>query len=58
MAHLRHGRSFGIRLEGGGDNGGYILRMYSGHSLVASHFGPNFFVLFWSLKKFGVVFLL
>ena len=24
-------------LEGGGDNGGYILEMYSGHSLIASY---------------------
>ena len=24
-------------------NGGYILGMCSGHSLVASYFGPNFF---------------
>ena len=30
-------------LEGGGDNGGYIPKMCSDHSLVASHFGPNFF---------------
>ena len=30
-------------LEGGGDNGGYILEMCSGHSLVALYFGPNFF---------------
>ena len=30
-------------LEGGGDNGGYILEMCSGHSLVASYSGPNCF---------------
>ena len=45
-------------LEGGGDNGGYIFGMCNDHSLVASYFGPNFFVLIWRLKKFGVVFLL
>ena len=30
-------------LEGGGDNGGYILEMYSGHSLDVSYSGSNFF---------------
>ena len=30
-------------LEGGGDNGGYIPGMCIGHSLVVSHFGPNYF---------------
>ena len=30
-------------LKGGGNNGGYILRMCSGHSLVASYSSPNFF---------------
>ena len=30
-------------LEGGGDNGGYILGMCSDLLLVASHSGPNFF---------------
>ena len=30
-------------LEGGGDNGGYILWMCDGHSLVASYSNPNFF---------------
>ena len=30
-------------LEGGGDNGGYIPEMCGDLSLVASHFGPNFF---------------
>ena len=30
-------------LEGGGDNGGYIFGTCSGHSLIASYSGPNFF---------------
>ena len=30
-------------LEGGQDNGGYILEMCSSHSLVALYSGPNFF---------------
>ena len=30
-------------LEGGGDSGGYILEMCSGHSLVASYSSSNFF---------------
>ena len=32
-----------LGLEGGGDNGGYILGMCSGHSLVASYSSSNFF---------------
>ena len=28
-------------LDGGGDNGGYILKMCTGHSLVASYSGPK-----------------
>ena len=40
------------RLEGGGDNGGYILGMCSDLSLVALHSGPNFFLVsFWMLKS-------
>ena len=30
-------------LEGGGDNGGLILEVCTGHSLVASYSCPNFF---------------
>ena len=30
-------------LEGGGDSGGYILKMCNGHSLVASYSGPIYF---------------
>ena len=44
------------RLEDGGDNGGYILEMCSGHSLVASYSSPNFLVSFWCIKKFGTLF--
>ena len=33
-------------LEGGGDNGGYIPRMCSELSLVASPFGPTFFSIY------------
>ena len=48
-----------LGLEGGGDNGGYILGMCSGHPLVASYSSPNFFSLsLWSLKKFSIVFSL
>ena len=43
MAYTRHGRSFDTRVEGNGDNGGYILGMYNGHSLIASYSSPNFF---------------
>ena len=43
MAHPRQGRSFGMRVEGGRDNGGYILGMCNGHSLIASYSSPNFF---------------
>ena len=45
-----------LGLEGGGDNGGYILRMCSDLLLVASHFGPNFFRLILDIRKFGIVF--
>ena len=31
-------------LEGGGDNGSYIIGMCSGHSLVASYSGPKIFL--------------
>ena len=44
VAHLGKVEALVQRLEGGGDNGGYILGMYSGHSLVASYTGPNFFL--------------
>ena len=44
MAHPRHGRSFGMRVERRWDNGGYILEMCSGHSLIALYSGPNFFL--------------
>ena len=39
-------------LEGVGDNGGYILKMCSGHSLVASYCSPNFFCFVLELKIF------
>ena len=58
VAHPKHGRSFGMRMKGGADNSGYILIMHSGLSLVASYSSPHFLVLFWSLKIFGIVFLL
>ena len=43
-------------LKGGGDNGGYILEMCSGHPLVASYFGPNFFFIIWRFRKLGNIF--
>ena len=49
MAHPRHGESLVGGLKGGRNNSGYILRMYSGHSLVASYSSPNFFGLFFEL---------
>ena len=45
-------------LEGGGDNGGYILGMCSGHSLVASYSGPIFYWShFGSLERLVLSFL-
>ena len=43
-------------LEGGGDNGGQILRMCTCHLLVASYSGPKIFALFWCIKKFSAYF--
>ena len=37
-------------LEGGGDNGGYILGTCSGHSLIASYSSPKTF-----LSHFGAL---
>ena len=45
-------------LEGSGDYGGYILKMYSGHSLVAPYSSPNFFGShFGALESLGLSFL-
>ena len=35
-----------MRLEGGGDNNGYILKMCNGHSLVALYSSPKKFLIF------------
>ena len=45
-------------LEGGGNNGSYILGMCSDHSLVASYSSPNFFMqLFEGLESLVPSFL-
>ena len=39
-------------LKGGGDNGGYILKMCNGHLLVASYLDPKIFLsLFGGLES-------
>ena len=41
MVHLRHGGSFDMRVEGGGNSGGYIFGMCNGYSSVASYCDPK-----------------
>ena len=45
------------KLEGDGDNGGYIPKMCSDLSLVASHFGPNFFCFILDIRSLVLSFL-
>ena len=41
MAHLGMLEALVQGLKGSGDNGGFIFRMCSGHSLAASYFGSK-----------------